>query len=303
MSSVSNGFTVRQTHGYLLRPGVEVTASSDNRNWPSYYVSLQNQTPFEGVFGAVDDHFIVLHLDGLTKVHRRVQRGEDSRLIPPGGLFIMPGGMDFGVRIDGALQTLHLYLRRALIEEVAASILLGDPTRIELLPCFGDNDPLIECLMLGVRDALYDENPSATPYVDYLTRAIAARLIKQRSTVARARLHRDVQAKLALGALTRAIDFMQVNLEHSIDLAMIAGATGLSPSHFARQFRTATGKPPHQYLMQLRVERARRLLRYTETSIVEIAFACGFASQEHMTRLFSRSCGTTPAAYRRALRT
>jgi AraC family transcriptional regulator len=96
---------------------------------------------------------------------------------------------------------------------------------------------------------------------------------------------------------------MQANLERSIDLPAIAGATGLSPSHFARRFRVTTGKAPHQYLTQLRIERARRLLRETDTDIVEVAFACGFANQEHMTRLFKQHCGTTPAAYRKTLRT
>jgi AraC family transcriptional regulator len=211
--------------------------------------------------------------------------------------------MDFGVRIDGTLQTLHLYLRRNLIEEVAASILSGDPVHIELLPRFGEPDPLIEALMLGMRDALYDENPSATPYADYLIRAIAARLIKQHSSAEASRLRSDAHAKLALGPLARAKDFMEANLEHSIDLAMMAAATGLSPTHFARRFRTTTGEPPHRYLMQLKVDRARRLLRYTDTSLAEIAFACGFANQEHMTRLFKQSCGTTPAAFRRTLRT
>jgi AraC family transcriptional regulator len=108
---------------------------------------------------------------------------------------------------------------------------------------------------------------------------------------------------LARRPLARAIEFMQANLEHPVDLATLAGVAGLSPSHFARQFRAAAGKPPHQYLIQLRIERACRLLRYTAASIAEIAFACGFANQEHLTRLFHRSCGITPAAFRRAVRT
>src|SRR5262249_54604911 len=102
--------------------------------------------------------------------------------------------------------------------------------------------------------------------------------------------------------LTRAIDFMEANLQRSISLPAIAEATRLSPSHFARQLRVMFGKAPHQYLMQLRIERAERLLRETDTAVVDIAYGCGFANQEHMTRLFKRSRGTTPAAYRNAFR-
>lgn len=299
MSGASDGFTVHETHGILSQPGFEISVSSDKRGWSSLYASVQREVPYEGFFNAVDHQLIVLHLDGPATVHRRIPKGEDSRLIPPGGMTMMPGGTDFRVRLGEPLHTLHLYLRRALVEEVAGTIRAGDPRHIEILPRLGASDPLIEFLMLGVRDALHDENPSATPYVDYLARAIAAQLVQRHSSASPAWRSRDTSTKLTGGPLNNAIDFMQANLERSIDLPAIAGAAGLSPSHFARQFRVTIGKAPHQYLMQLRLERARRLLRETDTSVVEVAFACGFANQELMTRLFTRHCGTT--ALRRRL--
>ena len=303
MPSASNGFSVSETHGANRRAGAqappEIQASSDGWAWPSFYASLQRELPFEDTFEAVDDQLIILHLDGPVTVHRRVRNGESSRLIAPGGLFMMPGGMDFGVRLGGALQTLHLYLRRNLIEEVTQSVQAGDPSKVEVLPRFGEFDPLIERLMLGVRDALHDDGPAAEPYVDYLGRAIAARLVRRHSScspVDRA------PVRLGRGQLSKAIDFMQANLEDSIKLSAIADATGLSPSHFARQFRTTIGVAPHQYLMRLRIERAKRLLGETDTPLITVAFACGFANQEHLTRIFKRGCGITPAAYRRARR-
>lgn len=301
MPPASTGFTVNETHGANRRAGAqappEIQVSSNSWAWTSLYTSLQRESPFEDSFEAVDDQLIILHLDGPVMVHRRVRQGESSHLIPPGGLFMIPGGMDFGVRLGGTLLTLHLYLRRALIEEVGQSIQPGDPTRLELLPRIGDSDPLVERLMLGVRDALHDGGPTAEPYVDYLGRAIAARLIRGHSS--RAPVGR-APGRLGRGQLGKAIDFMQANLEESIDLPAIAGATGLSPSHFARQFRTTLGVAPHQYLMRLRVERAKRLLSETDTPLAAVAFACGFANQEHLTRIFKRGCGITPAAYRRA---
>ena len=296
MPPASNGFTIGETHGILLRRDLEILVSSEDRAWPSLYASLQRESPFEGTFDAVDDQLIVLHLDGPVTVHRRISKGESSRLIPPGGLFMMPGGMDFGVRLAGTLHTLHLYLRRTLIEEVASSMLTGDPAHLELLPRFGDSDPLIERLLLGVRDALHDRTPPAAAYVDYLGRAIAACLIREHSSASPID---NAHRRLGRNQLSKAIDFMQANLENSVDLASMAAATCLSPSHFARQFRAATGVAPHQYLMHLRIERAKRLLSETGTPVIEIAFACGFANQEHMTRLFKRSCGIPPAAYRR----
>jgi AraC family transcriptional regulator len=293
----STEFTVSETHGMLLRPETEIQASSDGRAWTSLYASVQREVPFEDSFEAVDDPLIVLHLDGPVTVNCRVHKGENSRLIPPGGMVMMPGAMDFNVRLEASVQTLHLYLRRSLVEEVAQSILPGDPVRLELLPRFGECDTLIESLMFEVRDALSDD-PSAPPYVDYFGRAIAARLIRAHSSSSPV-----PRAPLGIGRLhlSKAIDFMQASLEESIDLPAIAAVTGLSPSHFARQFRTTIGVAPHQYLMRLRIDRAKRLLRETNTHLVDIALGCGFANQEHLSRIFKRSCGIAPAAYRRAL--
>jgi AraC family transcriptional regulator len=98
--------------------------------------------------------------------------------------------------------------------------------------------------------------------------------------------------------LARAIEFMDANLAERLALGDIAGAVGLSPAHFIRQFKASTGMAPHKYLVRLRLERAKRLLRDTDSSIAEIAFECGFCHQEHMTRFFGQLAGTTPAAFR-----
>jgi AraC family transcriptional regulator len=302
MTTKCSSFTVLETHGMLRLPGVKISTSSDDRGWSSLYASQQLEIPFEQSFDAVHDQLIVLHLDGPITVHRRVQKGESSRLIPPGGMFMMPGGMDFSVRVAGTLQSLHLYLRRGVIEEVAGDLVAGDPAHVAILPRFGDSDPLIERLMLGVRDVLYDGDPSTTVYVDYLARAIVAGLIRRHSSVSSARSLINASSQKGNRRISKAIDFMEAHLERSLDLPTIAEATGLSPSHFARQFRTAVGRAPHQHLMQIRIDRAKRLLGETNKGIAEIAFACGFANQEHLTRLFKRSCGLTPAAYRKGRR-
>ncbi len=72
----------------------------------------------------------------------------------------------------------------------------------------------------------------------------------------------------------------------------------MSPSHFTRVFRAATGRSPHQYVLGQRLERARRALLTTDTAIADIAGACGFADQSHLTRTMRRHLGLTPNALR-----
>ncbi|WP_207482005.1 helix-turn-helix domain-containing protein [Arenibaculum pallidiluteum] len=302
MGKAIGGFDVRETHGILGRAGLTVRTSSDGRGWTSLYASTQTEAPFEGHFDAVQDHLIVLHLGGPVIIDRAFGAGSERRLIPAGGLHMIPSGVGFDICLGGKLDTMHLYLRRSVLREVAAEMVPGDPDAVEFLPRFGDRDPQLERLILAVRDALDDEDPSTSLLVDYLARALAARLVRAHSSASQVRTEAASLANADNRRLARAIDFMTANIERSIDMAAIAGAAGQSVSHVVRLFRKGVGMAPHQYLIQMRLEHAERLLAETAMPIVEIAFACGFSHQEHLTRLFRRHRGTTPAAYRRARR-
>jgi AraC-like DNA-binding protein len=85
----------------------------------------------------------------------------------------------------------------------------------------------------------------------------------------------------------------------ALTLADMAVAAGLGRYQFLRAFTRLTGLPPHAYLLQRRVQRARRLVR-GGLPLAEAAAASGFADQSHMTRCFARSFGLTPGAYARA---
>jgi len=217
--------------------------------------------------------------------------------VPPGGLFILPGGANFGVQLEGELDSLHIYLRRELVQEVAEDLGINSG-RADILPSLGEPDLLAERLALGVRDALVAGDDAAGVYADYLSRALAARLLREHGPA-------STRGETARGGLTAqqlrtATDFMEANLDRSISLPEMAFACGLSPTHFARRFKLAVGIPPHQRLMQLRVERAKRLLQGA-MPIVEVALVCGFAHQEHLTGVFRRFTGMTPAGFRRAV--
>lgn len=81
-----------------------------------------------------------------------------------------------------------------------------------------------------------------------------------------------------------------------LTLAVLADACGLSQFQFLRAFSKATGLTPHAYLLQRRIQEARRLIA-VGLPLAEVAFASGFADQSHMTRLFVRNFGVSPGAY------
>jgi AraC family transcriptional regulator len=154
-------FTVSETHGIPLRPEHRIIAASDRLGWKSLYASMQREAPYEASYAGVPDHLVILHLDGPVTVSRILRKSWASRVIPPGGSFMLPGGADFGVRLGGDLSTLRLYVRQAVVEEVAIDLSSADQGNIALIPRLGDKDALIEHLALEVRDALTDPDPSA----------------------------------------------------------------------------------------------------------------------------------------------
>jgi AraC family transcriptional regulator len=98
----------------------------------------------------------------------------------------------------------------------------------------------------------------------------------------------------------RAKEIMQARLSSDLTIAQIAQECRLTPSHFARAFRRSTGVAPHRYLMQLRVDEAKRLLLQPHLPLADIGLICGFGDQSHFTRVFGQVTGVSPGAWRRA---
>jgi AraC family transcriptional regulator len=95
----------------------------------------------------------------------------------------------------------------------------------------------------------------------------------------------------------RAVAYIHANLSARLRLTDIAAAARMSPFHFSRTFRKALGSAPHRYVVQARVDRAKRLLE-GDGSLAEIADAAGFSDQSHMSRVFRRFTGQSPKQYR-----
>jgi AraC family transcriptional regulator len=105
---------------------------------------------------------------------------------------------------------------------------------------------------------------------------------------------------LAPWQLRRVVAYIDANLETPIQNKDLAAIARLSVFHFNVVFRNSVGDSPHGYIIRRRMERAQGLMLSTEKSLSEIAAECGLADQAHLTRLFRRVVGESPAAWRRA---
>jgi len=135
-------------------------------------------------------------------------------------------------------------------------------------------------------DALADE--------ELLLRAYG-RLLTRHADIRPAELGREPTA------VARVREAIEQRYAESVTLAELAQIARLSTYHLIRAFRAEVGLTPHAYLIDVRVRRARDLLR-ADLAPVEVALRAGFADQAHLTRAFKARIGVGPGAYRRALR-
>lgn len=101
-----------------------------------------------------------------------------------------------------------------------------------------------------------------------------------------------------LRRLLRAKDRMDAASHEQWPVSRLARVSGVSEAHFARSFKEAFGVPPHRYLMTLRIERAKALLRDSELSVSEIAFRTGWKSLGTFGRTFRDVTGESPGDLR-----
>lgn len=102
-----------------------------------------------------------------------------------------------------------------------------------------------------------------------------------------------------LRRLLRAKDRMDAASHEKWPVKRLAAVSGVSQAHFARSFKEAFGVPPHRYLLTRRIERAKSLLRDTDTPIVDIAFQTGWDSLGTFGRTFREITGERPTDLRK----
>lgn len=92
--------------------------------------------------------------------------------------------------------------------------------------------------------------------------------------------------------------FIKDHLTEAIKVEQLAAEVHLSPFHFARMFKKATGKAPHAYIKALRIEHAKELLRDSDLPLVDVAATVGFQTQAHFTGIFQKYASVTPRSFR-----
>jgi AraC family transcriptional regulator len=213
-----------------------------------------------------------------------------------GALTVIPQGSLPAARSLRTCDLLYCSFDHSLVSEVRNEIEGGGPPSLRLRSCVRDH------AISGILDLLLVEvergGMSTRLYIDSLAHALTVRFL---FVGERAPGRPRGRATLTLRKLSRIQELIESRLDANLTLRELAAEVGYSRSHFLRAFRETTGVTPHRYLLNRRIERARRFLGQRDMSIAQVAHRCGFSSQAHLTLAFRKVCGLTPGEYRRGL--
>jgi len=170
--------------------------------------------------------------------------------------------------------------------------LVGLKADLEKAREFRLDRPLRVILSLLEREAK-EGRVTGVEYLHHLESAGKVRLEALRSNEAKVMKTWSVEA-----GVQAVIDKIDANPVGPHTIEKMTKLSGYSRSHFVRSFQVQTGKTPHQYLLQKRLEHARGMVLSGSMSIADIALRCGFASDSHLSRAFKRHFGTNPSSYR-----
>jgi AraC family transcriptional regulator len=220
--------------------------------------------------------------------------------IKKGSFFLTTGGAPYEVRWRAVSQepfeTMLVFVELPVLQRALEEVFGTDAPQARLRDASAFNDEGLNSLLGLLREEVM--RPKASPLlVEAIAQAIAIHLARSYG-VTDEEPHSS-SPSLPGYKLRQITDRMAGHMAEEFSLERLAEQAGLSRFHFERLFKATTGVSPSRYHINLRLEEARRLLRETKMSVIDVALEVGYTDPSHFARLFRREIGLSPSEYRR----
>ena len=197
-------------------------------------------------------------------------------------------------RWEQPADTVHLALEPSLIERTAAACNVGGLIALDHRLVL--SDPVLFHFAMLFKTELQTGGIGGALYIESLTTALVVHLLRHyRSSRSKITIN---DRPLSQAQLKNIQAFIDAHLGDNFTVADLATVAHFSPAHFARAFKSTLGQPPHRYVMQQRIEKAKQLLVMTRLPIADIAITVGFHNKSHFAARFHKLAGVSPKAYR-----
>jgi AraC family transcriptional regulator len=194
----------------------------------------------------------------------------------------------------GPFDYLHYYVSRDLLDKVATENKIAPIHSFRMV--FFEQDLVVAQLTKAILGQVRNREPLSMIALEDVSILMSTHLLQHYGN---GKEMRRAQQRLESWQKIRTEEMLRIHLEGNIRIADLASACQLSPSHFSRCFRETFGTSVHQWLIRLRIDIAKDLLRAPELSLAEVGFRSGFCDQAAFTRAFTKVAGITPFRWRK----
>jgi AraC family transcriptional regulator len=272
------------------RPAVVTTQAL---SWPGVMLEAGTNNVTEADTVVLNQHFLSLNIDtNPLTLEVKGPHGFRRYTVPPQTVWICPAADPISLYVSSTFSYVRMSIDAPHLDRLLGQADDANPVRLRRM--FGVAVPQITHLVKTLRAEADNQNPGGLAVVDAVTTALGHLLVRHVG-IDQPRPTR-LRGGLSPMARRRTLEVIHAQLDSRLTIDMLAREAGLSVAHFSRAFRETMGRAPHQYLLSMRLERARRLLEAPDASLSDVAHRTGFADQAHFTRLFKRSYGITPGA-------
>jgi len=282
-------------------PG-KLIAASRGKPWKDLLVQVfaRQQTQETILVPAVAEPLIVWILSGAAVVEERELGGPwQTNIVTSGDFFLTTSPTPYELRWKAKgpepFEVMHLYLGLPIFNRAIKDVFnqAGTP---QLREVSGEKDKVLSILLEQLRSELTTRSRASPLFVQSIAQSLAVHLVRT-YTDPNAK-GRDQRGGLPAFKLRRVIELLETHLDEEFSLDRLAREVGVSEFHFCRLFKKTTGFAPSRYFIRMRMEKARRLLRETTKSVINVGLDVGYSSPSHFAQIFRREVGVVPSQYR-----
>ncbi|MDJ0703007.1 MAG: AraC family transcriptional regulator [Leptolyngbyaceae cyanobacterium MO_188.B28] len=259
-----------------------VIADPDDSDTPSY-----------------NKHLLCFQFNPGTRQVTRIGNKEYDGPTKSGSVFLLPAYTPAFWHFETTDEALIFTIEPSLLHRVALENDHPKADYLELRNILYTQDPKLARFAADFLHEMQTEGFGGKIYLESISNLFLIHLLRQYCTVEGK--FKRYEGGLSKYKLDKVLAYIHTYQSSDISLEAIAQQAGLSKYYFSQMFKQSIGVSPYQYVLQLRVEKAKTLLKQTQMSITDIALECGFANQSHLSRHFRMRMGVSPKMYRNQL--
>lgn len=247
------------------------------------------------VYNTEKAHTLSLYVKGgagCRRVDANYVRGKQDTLC------IIPSGASAEWLIEDEFHFFHLYFTDSSIKRFAARVMDKEPQLVSVPDLTFHSDQQLNTLILPLVGALQIEDNANSLYAQESINEVFCHLLKDKQYCLNTKTL--LRGGLSPAASRKATDYIHNNFDQKINLFELANLADLSEYHFQRMFKVTHGTSPHNYLTEVRIEKAQKMI-IKGIPLVQVAQQCGFSHQSHFNRIFKKITGLTPKEYARCI--